>query len=126
MVLWWPVDMHKAADGNALLTWRSQCAALRLLDTTSFAVSDSYLLSLLPPSPFMTLQDVMTGASAVVRKIHASVPGIIIEEDDRYVKMIAQPSFLPKGIPAAHVETYDKTHATAPTWMPRRDVRLVG
>lgn len=67
----------------------------------------------------------MSGANAIVRKVHASVPGITIEEDAKTVKMIAQPGFMPKGLPAAHVEVYDKTHATAPTWMPRRDCKLV-
>jgi hypothetical protein len=57
--------------------------------------------------------------------VHASVPGIIIEEDAKVLKFIAQPSFMPKGLPAAHTETYDKSHATAPTWMPRRDLKLV-
>lgn len=68
----------------------------------------------------------MTGANAIVRKIHASVPGIVIEEDGRFIKMIANPSFMPKGLPSAHTEVYDKTHETAPAWMPRRDVKLVG
>lgn len=67
----------------------------------------------------------MTGASMIVRKIHASVPGIVIEEDDHFIKMIANPSFMPKGLPSAHTEVYDKSHKTCPSWMPRRDVNLV-
>lgn len=67
----------------------------------------------------------MQGTNALVRKVHASVPGIQIEEDDQVLKFIANPSFMPKGLPSAHVETYDKSHATSPSWVPRRDLRLV-
>jgi hypothetical protein len=70
-------------------------------------------------------QDVMCNANAIVRKIHASIPGIVIDEDERLIKLTANPGFIPKGLPSAHCETYDKTHATCPSWMPRRDVNLV-
>lgn len=32
----------------------------------------------------------MIGANTIVRKIHESIPGITIEEDDHFIKMIAQ------------------------------------
>lgn len=32
----------------------------------------------------------MVGANTIVRKIHESIPGITIEEDDHFIKMIAQ------------------------------------
>lgn len=70
-------------------------------------------------------QDVMSGANAIVRRVHASVPGIVIEEDEQVIKMIANPSFMPKGLPSAHIETFDKSHETAPVWLPRRDLKLV-
>lgn len=38
---------------------------------------------------------------------------------------LLQPTFMPKGLPSAHMETYDKTHKTSPSWVPRRDVKLV-
>jgi hypothetical protein len=53
------------------------------------------------------------------------VPGIVIEEDDKFIKMIANPSFMPKGLPSAHIEPFDKSHETAPVWLPRRDLKLV-
>lgn len=71
------------------------------------------------------VQDVMCNANAIVRKIHASIPGIVIDEDERFIKLTANPGFIPKGLPSAHCETYDKTHETCPSWMPRRDVNLV-
>jgi len=77
-------------------------------------------------SPHPQPIDVMICANAIVRKIHASVPGITIEEDADVIKMIAQPGFLPKGVPSAHTETFDKKNATNPTWVPRRDVKLTG
>jgi hypothetical protein len=67
----------------------------------------------------------MAGANAIVRKVHASVPGIVIEEDEHVIKMIANPSFMPKGFPSAHIEVFDKSHKTAPVWLPRRDLKLV-
>jgi len=77
-------------------------------------------------SPHPQPIDIMVGANTIVRKIHESIPGITIEEDDHFIKMIAQPGFLPKGVPSAHTETYDKTHKTCPSWVPRRDVKLTG
>lgn len=75
-------------------------------------------------SPHPQPIDVMIGANAIIRRIHASLPGIVIEEDAGLLKVIGQPGFIPKGIPSVHTEPYDKTHATKISWWPRRDVAL--
>lgn len=59
------------------------------------------------------------------QKTHASIPGIWIRETPRELTITATPSFLPPFLPyKGYEESYDKSNATEPSWIPRRDMKM--
>jgi hypothetical protein len=66
---------------------------------------------------------VLLGASAIVQKVHASIPGMWLQETDKSFSVMVKPTFVPPGLPR-YTELYDKTMATEPSWPMRRDLRL--
>lgn len=76
-------------------------------------------------TPFPQPIDLMLKASFLVQKVHASIPGIIIDETATELSIVANPKFLPAflGIDG-YAEQYDKSNATEPSWFPRRDLKM--
>lgn len=74
-------------------------------------------------TPYPCPCDVLLGASAIVQKVHASIPGMWLQETDKSFSVMVKPTFVPPGLPR-YTELYDKTMATEPSWPMRRDLRL--
>lgn len=76
-------------------------------------------------TPFPQPIDIMLKASYIVQKVHASIPGIIIEETATELSIVANPKFLPAflGIDG-YAEQYDKSNKVEHSWFPRRDLKM--
>jgi hypothetical protein len=65
-------------------------------------------------TPFPQPIDIMLKASYIVQKVHASIPGIIIEETATELSIVANPKFLP-AVGAAHAYMH---HVPLPVHLP--------
>ncbi|KAF6257129.1 hypothetical protein COO60DRAFT_33644 [Scenedesmus sp. NREL 46B-D3] len=76
-------------------------------------------------TPFPQPIDLMLKASYLVQKVHASIPGILIDETATELSIVANPKFLPAflGIDG-YAEQYDKSNQVEHSWFPRRDLKM--
>eukprot|EP00775_Hariotina_reticulata_P010817 gene10817-10973_t len=73
-------------------------------------------------TPHPLPSDVLARSSFIVQRVHRSVSGMLIEENDQHLKLEATLGFMPPGL-TGYSEMYTKQGAGESSWAMRRDLR---